>query len=278
MIGVALVGDFFIGKTRERLLALQTTIASISAFLLNNLGGVLGEYGWRLPYYVYSIGFVLAIAAALFLVEPPKQKTATTNASVVMNNQPIPVSKIIVMYLLGCFIGFVFLTLPVNFGFLFHSIGVESSARIGLAYGMNSLAVILGTLIFVWKLAGRTRVETRFMVSFVIAAIGYALLSQATSYMLLLIGGVVCGVGCGIFLPSGTVWAMTLFSDRTRGLGMGFYMSAQFFGNFLAGVAVVWLASLAGSRADVMMIISASLVMCALLALARRASSTVPGG
>ncbi len=56
----------FQGRTRERWMASQTAVASISALGIIYLGGQLGAaYGWRGPFYLYIYSLVLASACLL---------------------------------------------------------------------------------------------------------------------------------------------------------------------------------------------------------------------
>ena len=92
--GIALIGDFFVGSKRARLLALQTTAASLMAFVFNNVGGILGDISWRVPYYTYAFGFLLALLAAFFLWEPSRRAQAdeVTDESLEPRLQPLMIS------------------------------------------------------------------------------------------------------------------------------------------------------------------------------------------
>ena len=68
--GIALIGDFFVGSKRARLLALQTTAASLMAFVFNNVGGILGDISWRRSVlyicvwiFIGSIGGIFPVGA-----------------------------------------------------------------------------------------------------------------------------------------------------------------------------------------------------------------------
>jgi len=50
-----LIGDYFHGESRERWLANQTAVASISSIFLALLGGALGNLGWRAPFAAYAV-------------------------------------------------------------------------------------------------------------------------------------------------------------------------------------------------------------------------------
>src|ERR1700689_420527 len=74
-VSTTMISDFFQGRTRERWLASQTAVASVSALGIIYLGGQLGAaYGWRGPFYLYIYSLILAIAVFAFVWEPPAEQ------------------------------------------------------------------------------------------------------------------------------------------------------------------------------------------------------------
>ena len=70
-VSTTLIGDYFSGHAREKWLASQTAVASLSSLALIGIGGVLGSlYGWRGPFLVYLFGALLAIGIWLLTWEP----------------------------------------------------------------------------------------------------------------------------------------------------------------------------------------------------------------
>lgn len=255
VIGVALIGDFFSGRKRERLLAMQVTVASISAFIFNNLGGILGEFGWRAPYGIYFIGLVLAIMVSIFLWEPPRDKTKTVALSQDQDEPPVQSLMILFTSLLAIVTGLVFLIVPVHFGFLFFDIGINATSKIGMAYGLNAIGVVTGTLVFGWGISDRLPVGKQLCIAYTMMALGFLGMCQAETYLSLTASGVINGIGGGMLLPTMVTWNMRLLPARIRGLGLGAYQSGMFFGNFLAGPAVVWAAGILDGRAGAVMLV-----------------------
>ena len=71
-VSTTLIGDYFKGRTRDRWMASQTAVASLSALGIIYLGGQLGaEFGWRGPFYLYIYSLVLAFGVYAFVWEPP---------------------------------------------------------------------------------------------------------------------------------------------------------------------------------------------------------------
>ena len=267
VVGTALIGDFFSGNKRARLLALQTTIAAICAFAFNNIGGALGDIGWRIPYTLYSVGFVLAIFAAIFLWEPERQPRQSKEIEALVDQPHVDRFMITVNCLLAVFAGFTFIAVPVNFGYLFHDLGIDSTAGIGIAYGLNSLGVMLGSLIFGWTLSSRFSVNVQLFVAYLGMGIGFIGMWYSNSYLFLTLSGICAGIGGGVLMPAMVNWNIDLLPARIRGLGQGAYQASGYVGQFFSGIAIVWAASVLGGRAETIKWLGVVLIVAAVISL-----------
>lgn len=254
VIGLALVSDFFTGTQRERILAMQVTVASIGAFSFNIIGGFLGEISWHAAYYPYSFAFIVALLSAIFLWEP-NLKSPAQDGETEEKADDLEVKQYVIWFMgfLAAFIGLAFLMGPINFGLLFEAIGVISPKQISLAYALNSLGIMGGTLFFGWIMSGRFSTARQLAMSFFIMAIGFFGMWYASTFISMTVFAIVLGFGCGMTIPSFTVWVASLFPARIRGFGMGINISGQFFGNFVGGATLAWLVSLFGGRELLMM-------------------------
>lgn len=248
-VSTTMIGDYYSGAKRERFMSLQTTVSATSAFLLNTLGGVIAEQGWRAPYAVFAVSLVLAPLMALFLWEPRTRANMTAD-QVAQDSRSFRASRLGFVCFFAALLGIAFLTVPVHFGYLHGAIGVQSPSQIGLAYGINSLGVICGTLIFGWVLATRLPLAWQLAIGSTITAVGFLLMKQAGTYEALTLGGFVNGLGIGIVLPAMVTWNMRELPLSRRGMGIGAFQSSFQFGLFLNPMLVVWIEkTFAGSRA-----------------------------
>lgn len=239
-ISTALIGDYYEGQQRERYMALHTTVASFTAFLFNTLGGVIAEYGWRAPYWVFAISLVLAPLMIVFLWEP-KTRASMTQEQIVTDGQAFNPSLLAFICGLAILMGIAFLTVPVHFAYLYGEIGVKSPSQIGEAFGINSLGVIVGTLIFGWIVAPRLSVAFQLGLSTLIAGLGFVIMEFAANYAQLTTAGFVNGLGCGLLLPTLVTWNMRELPISKRGMGVGAYQSCMFLGMFINPILIVWI-------------------------------------
>ncbi len=267
VIGAAYIGDLFEGERRERIFALQALTASTSAFFLNIIGGVLGDIGWRVPYSLYAVGFVLALFVVFFLWEPDRKPKPVASDADQLREPKAKASMVALMCVVVIFGSIAFLTVPVSFAYLFVGIGEESSAKIGGAYGLNSLGIIAGSIAFGWWLNARTNVWGQLTFAFGFLAVGFLLMSVAQAYAVLALAGIIAGLGSGILMPSAIVWCLSLFPAYQRGAAMGYFWSSQFFGSFLAAPVAIVLSQNLGSYAAAMKIVGIAMVVGAVLTL-----------
>ncbi len=268
-ISTTMIGDYYQGARRERMQSLQTTTAAFLAFLLNLLGGFLGEYGWRTPFWVYAVAAPMALLMYLYLWEP-KPHGSADNTQLALQDAPGLCFRpwlLAGICVLGFVTGVVFLITPVHLGYLFNAIGVTSPGKIGIAYALNSVGVVSGTLLFGWIIAPRLRVSAQIALAFALTGLGFVMMNGASTYASLTLAAVVNGLGAGLLLPTMVTWNMRVLPCARRGLGTGAYQSAQFLGMFVNPLLVVGLQGQVGSRALAVSIVGGALLAGAALAI-----------
>ncbi len=78
-ITTTMLCDYFRGGSRERWLAGQTGVASLSALVVIPLGGYLGaRFGWQGPFLVYLYSLLLVAGVIAFTWEPEREAAPTT--------------------------------------------------------------------------------------------------------------------------------------------------------------------------------------------------------
>jgi MFS family permease len=266
-VSTTMIGDYYDGAKRERFMSLQTTVSATSAFLLNTLGGVIAEQGWRAPYAVFACSLLLAPLMAIYLWEP-RGRAGMSARQLAEDSQSFRVGQLAFICVLAVLTGIMFLTVPVHFGYLFGAIGVQSPSQIGFAYGINSLGVVSGTLLFGWVLAQRLPVAWQLAMGASIAGLGFLLMRSAADYGSLTMAGCVNGMGAGILLPAMVTWNMRELPLSRRGVGTGAFQSSLFLGMFISPLLVVGLEKqLASTRAYAIGVEGQVLIALAVLAL-----------
>lgn len=233
VLTTTLIGDFFTGARRDRWLAAQTTVASLSALLFFNLGGWLGRSGWRTPFWVYVSALLMLVLVLRYTWEPAQ---SSKQASIGWSG--FPVARFVGILLVSVFGSTLFYTVQIHASVGLDVLGLKDPARIGFLTSVASLGVPLGTFIYS-RLTG-TRVARLLLVEFCILGIGFLLMSRATTTTAFLVGCGINQVGAGLLLPTVLVWAMSQLHFEVRGRGAGLWTGAFSLGQWLSPIVVTF--------------------------------------
>ncbi|WP_175908003.1 MFS transporter [Burkholderia seminalis] len=243
-----LIGDYFSGERRDKYISLQTTFASISAFIFNLVGGTLGSYGWRTPFVVYTLTLLIAPLVQIFIWEPGRNQSVEDRSVKVSNEPEFNPWLLALVCVVAFFAGAAFLMVPIHLSFMLVELGITSTQQIGLAYAINSLGVIIGTVAFGWIVVKRLGVFSQLLLATLVCGVGFVLMGTSHSFGALSIGGIVNGLGCGLLLPASVSWALRTLPFERRGFGIGAYMASQCIGYFCNPFLVMPIVARMGSR------------------------------
>lgn len=234
-----LIGDYFPGARRDRYLGLQVAVTSLAATVFFVVGGGLGETGWRTPFWLYAVGFLLAPLVALLL---PPVRPGTAGAVTASAGRPsVPWGRLALPLALTLIGAVLFYVVPTQMSFVLDELGVRSTQTIGLVTGAAALATAIGGF-----LAGRfaaSRMRVLLPVEFGIAGAGLLLLGAAGgSVALATTGAIVTSIGVGLLLPTLLIWTMGLLEISFRGAGTGAWNTTFFLGQFLSPLLLLAIA------------------------------------
>ena len=243
-LSTTMIGDYFGGHEREKWLASQTAVASISAVLLIVVGGWLGSiYGWRGPFAVYASGFLFAVALISFTWEVRGAPAPTAAARPMGPAFPwLHMAGVCGVTLLA---SVMFYTMQTQGGFALNILGIADPARIGVLTSIASLGVPLGTFIF----RGATkRLSTSHLLAleFLIIATGFIGMGNSHDYRLYLLAASLNQIGCGMILPTLLIWAIRGLPFEIRGRGTGLWTAVFSVGQFGSGITMTYFAKIMG--------------------------------
>ena len=265
-----LIGDYFHGASRERWLANQTALASISSIFLALIGGALGNLGWRAPFAVYGVSLLYAVGLTLWTWEP--RKAEQPSAELAGPAARFPWRAMAPVALLALFGGVMFFMMQIQVSNLLNDYyGISSPAMPGLFTGTAGLSVAAGTLVY--RRLARSGIATQLLVAFGLLGVSYVMMDHAPSAVSLTVWLVANQLGCGILLPSLVVLVMARLPFEVRGRGTGVFMTAWWLGQPLSTQLAAWVRQLMGGSLPAALQIFG--VLCLLAAAASLASRTV---
>lgn len=240
-IGNALLADYFDENERPKWLAVQGAVGPILAFLTILGSGFLAAKGWQWPFVVYALAFPIFISALLFLWEPAK-KRAHEKAAVDTKTFPWKTAGLICsITLITSVIYYVFI---IHFSLVLTANGIMNESKIGVLSSIASIAVPFGAYIYK-KFSGRS-IFFLLLLVYALMGIGYIGISLMHDEKWIVVMSWIQQIAVGLTVPSLVAWALNSFPIQHRGLGMGFWATSFFLGQFVNPLVVGFINNLTG--------------------------------
>jgi MFS family permease len=234
VLSTTMISDHFTGAARDRWLAWQTAFASLSALLFFALGGLLGGFGWRVPFWVYGSVLVWRYTSehpANVSGQQPDQAPQPMTAPTKVRFAFIVAITVVAAVL--------FYTVQIQGSVGLTHLGLTSPARIGVLTALASLGVPLGTLVYA-RVAGQGPARL-LCAEFAMLAVGFLLMGYSRAVSMFLAGSFINQLGGGMLLPTLLVWAINLLPYQVRARGTGLWQSSFALGQWLSTLAVTTL-------------------------------------
>lgn len=236
-----LLGDYFSGARRNKYLSLLTVLTTVCATIFLVVGGLMGGFGWRAPFWLYLVGFIVAIPALLKLWEPLSEPNPQVLRRLPWRQMSMPI-------IFTFFGGVTFFTLVVHLPFLLTELGIEDSGQLGLMAALTSFFTATGS--FVFRYFNRVHHALILALAFCLAGTGFLYIWFADSVSAVLVGACVASFGAGLSLPTLLTWTISQLKQDVRGTGTGIWTSANWIGQFACPLVIGAFAGFVGGLAQ----------------------------
>ncbi len=254
--GTTLIADYYHGPERARLLGLQTGLMGLGGVFMLLLTGVLADIRWNIPFLIHLSALLVLPFVWIYLYEPRRasrcpddhppvgepgtcagesELRAGRGAESTSEPVAVPVRLLAFLYLLVIFIQINFYIVPLYLPFHLDDLLGASATQSAIAISFMALSYSLSS-IFLGKAMARYDRITVMIISFMILAVGYALIPLGAANFVLYVGLVVAGAGLGIVVPSLYVWLASEIPLEIRGRALGGFTTAIFLGQFLSPI------------------------------------------
>lgn len=234
---VAMVGDYFTGKERDRFIGWQGSAMKFGGVLFLLLGGYLADIHWRIPFWGYALAF-LALPGAIFSLYDPKKPDATTPSSASKAiAPPISIPKVGFILISAFMASVLFFMTLVQIPFFIPERFAGSPGEVGFAIALANLAGA-GIAVLFYRFKERLSFVTIFTLIFALMGLGYWLVSVTPNYPLLLAAMTIAGCGFGLIVPTQSAWMLSEVTGARRGFGIGLVTTAMFLGQFASPVLI----------------------------------------
>ena len=228
-----LIADYFTGEKRARLLGLQGSFMSLGGVFFLVFGGLLADVGWRFPFLIYLVSFVLLPFAAFSLFEPARVPRESGKSDASLFGFIFADKNAILIFAAACFGMAVFYLIPLQVPFHLGELSRASGAESGMAIACSNFFGALISLRYK-QLQARFGFVRIYAAAFALMALGFAVIGAAQSFRVVIIGLAISGLGAGLLLPNASSWLTSIAPETVRGRAVGALTMAFFLGQFVS--------------------------------------------
>jgi MFS family permease len=233
-----LIGDYFHGREREKWIANQTAVASISSILLAFLGGALGGFGWRAAFAAYGVSILFAVFLMIWTWEPRKSDEPVDEAA---SGSRFPWGAIVPIALLAIFGGTMFFNMQIQVSSMLSDVyAISSPSALGMYSALAGLSVAVGTFVY-RQFISRFPIPMQLATAFGLIGVAYVMMNHSATVNTFTVWLVVNQIGSGILVSAMAVWAMARLPFEFRGRGIGLFMSGWWLGQPISSQLVAFL-------------------------------------
>ena len=230
---VAMVGDYYQGEERQKVLSWQGSATKVGGFLFMFLGGYLANFSWQVPFLGYALAFLL-LPSGLYAFSERLPKMAASGLKTV-DAGVVPFWPCVSIFVSATLASGLFFITPVQLPFYLTSAFAASPLETGMAIGVgNTVGAIIALTYYRFK--SHLNYVAIYAVIFLSMSAGYYLLTMMPTYATSLIPMVIGGIGFGLYIPNHSSWILAVVGQQRRGYGVGLVTTAMFLGQFLAPI------------------------------------------
>ncbi|ASJ74377.1 MFS transporter [Granulosicoccus antarcticus] len=225
---MALLTDHFQGAERDRAMGIQSSAMSAGGIIFISAGSILADWSWRAPFAVYLVPILLFPLIYKYVSKPPENQDEPG----AMDGH-FPVRHALYIYSLGFITMLLFYVVPTQLPFYAIELGADSLKYAGFAVVLSQVFSSVASANYqrLRKVLGNQEI---LFSSFLCMAVGFYLLSQASTLTQLYLSMPLIGLGLGFNFPNLTIWLMSQVPSTMRGRASGGISTAVFLGQFLS--------------------------------------------
>ena len=245
-VTTALLGDYFKGRARDRLMGFQAAIATISASLLIPLSGYLGaSIGWNGPFLIYGLALLWFLGILLLTWEPAPDLAAGERKGRA-SWQGFPAARMLEICAVTVVGGYFFYTAQFEVPNVLPQFGVTDPARIGALMGFVSWGMVTGSLGYQF-VVGRP-LWVLLVAELGIIALSFLVMSGAQTVPVLIGAAFLNQIGCGALLPTLLTASIRLLPFEHRGRGTGIWQGTLASSQFIVGLSFPAMTAMVGGQ------------------------------
>ena len=259
----SLIGSYYSGNQRVRMLGLQSAAMGVGVLILELLGGSLADMSWNSPFLVYLIAVPFLVLVLLFLREPTREEQIAVDDGGRRSDM-----RLIWTSYMAIFIGMIVIfVVPTKMpSYMENMLGV-SATMMGLYLGLHGIGNAVFSC-FHRRFSERFGSMQLVSISFVLLAFSLALpFAVAETVPVCLVTLIVSGFAVGLMVPSVVNSIVEASTPSNRGKMMGIYAMFLNLGQFAISLVSIPVFSAAGESYPTMFMMFAivAVIMAAVM-------------
>jgi MFS family permease len=233
----ALVGDYFEGAARGRLMGYQMSATNLGGLIFVSAAGVLAATDPRLPFAIYGLAALVFPFLARVLPEPARAAGGKLATGPHYDTaEPGWRMTATIMAIAAGLTFVVFYAVPTQLPYHLAGLGLSDPTNAGAAMGAMMLAAAVMSVVSGWIRPSLGRIGTPVS-GYLSLAAGFAGVAAGHSLGAAMVSTALIGAGLGLCMPTFITTALNVTPARYRGLVSGLFTSAIFLGQFLSPLA-----------------------------------------
>ncbi|MFH8134077.1 MFS transporter [Pantoea osteomyelitidis] len=225
--GTGLISGFFQGNARLKMIAQQGMSIELGGVIFLSIGGLLATAGWRWPFLLYLLAWLLLIMLMLFVPKPPVTEQGLSDHGAVPAAGSLKTVWFAAVCSMICFFTGV-IVIPQHF----HDAGINA-AQTGYFLSFISLIAVVAAFLMPRVISFLTDKKT-LCLAFLFYALAHLVFAFAATLPLFVLGGVMMGCGFGLSVPLVNHMTVEQSAENVRGRNLAWLAMALFSGQFLS--------------------------------------------
>ncbi len=224
------IAEVFKGADRMKLIAWQGMSIELGGVIFLSLGGVLGQWHWQYPFYIYLMALVCLVFVYKTLTGVKRLEHLNHEDGLLKQENKLKVRLVFYASMSAMVLFFVsFVSLPLYLPKAFEF----SDSLTGYYMAFISLIAII-TASQMPKVVSKLGDGNTITLGFVCFMLGYICLACFSSVLLLILVAVFIGIGFGFTIPLLNHMMIEASSNKNLGKNLGLYSMGVFGGQFLS--------------------------------------------
>ena len=233
---MVLIFILYKGNTRDKIMGWRVSLNNLGGVIWPLIGGFLGLFSWHLPFGIYLVGIPLGILALLYIPESNKNTNIEALKDVSLWKLFKRNKMLLAIYALSFIVGMLFYVILIFRPQFLEVIGLSDPFLISIFITIMPIFAALTSFAY-GQISSRLTYQMNTLLALVLYVIGFSLLSQTDSLLIIASSIAVIGMGYGLILPTITLWTGGLVPSSFRGRIVSIIPTFYSVGLFLAPIS-----------------------------------------